>query len=123
MVRDCRHFRHEQTLLNIHLYRALAEPVVDDDDRFAGKTTDAHPDQAIWAHRRRGDFRYLTRVRYRGPNALVGRPYGALIRTRCWLRLHRWLFRPSTYLARLSRITRRAPARTEPGQLPSPRRR
>ena len=106
-LHDCPNFRWDQTLLNLRFHAAYAEPFLNDHDRFAGKTPDAHPEQAIWAHRRRGDLRYLGRVRYRMPTALVGRPYGTLIRARWWLRLHRWLFRPSTYAGKARRIVAR----------------
>lgn len=101
IIRDCRHFRHEQTLLNIHFYRSIADPIVNDFDRWAGKESSRdHPEQVIWNHRRRGDFRYLGRVPYRMPSRLFGTPLGLALRARWWVRLHRWMLRPSTYIAR-----------------------
>jgi hypothetical protein len=105
IIRDCRRFRHEQTLLNIHFYRSIDDPVVNDLERWAGsRSPREHPRQVIWGHRRRGDFRYIARVPYRLPTALFGVPFGLAFRVRWWVRLHRWLLRPSTYLGRARRL-------------------
>jgi hypothetical protein len=102
IIRDCRLFRHEQTLLNIHFYRSIEDPCVNELERWAGsRSPHEHPQQVIWGHRRRGDFRYIGRVPYRWPAALFGLPFGLAFRARWWLRLHRWLFRPSTYFRKL----------------------
>jgi hypothetical protein len=102
IVRDCRLFRHEQTLLNIHFYGSIADPFVNELERWAGdRSPHEHPQQVIWGHRRRGDFAYIGRVPYRWPARLLGLPFGLAFRARWWLRLHRWLFRPSTYFRKL----------------------
>jgi hypothetical protein len=89
ILRDAPRFRHDQTVLNIHLYKTFADPHVNDLAKFGGWTSPRdHPAQVIWNHRRRGDYRFLPRVRYRGPVALVGLPWGAwrfLAANRGWL--------------------------------------
>ena len=103
-IRDCRIFRHEQTLLGIHFYQQVREPVVNDVYRYGGwLTPHDHPEQLIWSHRRRGDFRYLPRVPYSGRRRLLGKAWGIWFYCRAWRRTHSWLFRPSTYLRRLLR--------------------
>lgn len=107
VVRDCRLFRHEQTLLNIHFYRAVADPVVGDVYEFGGwQTPHDHPEQLIWSHRRRGDLRALHRVPYRLPLLPLGVATGLALRARWWAQNHRWLFRPGTYLAKARRLAR-----------------
>lgn len=97
-IRDCERFRHDQTILNLRLFTALGDPVIADLTRFGGwRSPHDHPQQVIWNHRRRGDFRYLGRVPYRLPTALFGVPFGLAFTARWWVRTHRWLFRPSTY--------------------------
>lgn len=107
IVRDCKRFRHDQTLLNIHVFKALADVEINDVYRFGGwLSPHDHPDQLIWNHRRRGDHAYLPRVPYRGVAAIVGRPWGVWFRWRWWARNHSWLFRPATYLAKARRLAR-----------------
>lgn len=66
-VRDATIFRHDQSVLNANLLRAYPEAIVADLDEFAGfRSPQDHPRQVIWSHRRRGDYRYLARARYRG---------------------------------------------------------
>lgn len=104
LVRDCPLFRWDQTLVNIHLYRSIPEPVVDDLDRFAGfRSPHDHPEQVIWGHRRRGDYRFLPRVSYALPAALAGVPWGAFVFIRARARSLRWLLRPSVYVRALRR--------------------
>jgi hypothetical protein len=99
VIRDCRLFRHEQTLLNLHFYLAVESPLVADVYEYGGwKTPHDHPKQVIWSHRRRGDHAYLARARYRNPAA---RLFGHTYRARWWASNHSWLFRPHTYLRKL----------------------
>jgi hypothetical protein len=59
-MRDCENFRHDQTILNIHVAKRLRAVELADVDQFAGwRSPEVHPEQAIWNHRRGGDFRYL----------------------------------------------------------------
>ena len=113
-VRNCKHFRWDQTILNIRFYLALADPVVNELDKYAGwRSPRDHPRQVIWSHRRRGSLRYLKRIRYSGRGAIRARAYGAWIQWRLWLKLHDRLLRPSTYLWKLRKIRadlRRSPA-------------
>jgi hypothetical protein len=108
VVRDCRIFRHEQTLLGIHFYRATRDPHVNDLYRFGGwKSPHDHPGQVIWSHRRSGDFRFLPRIRYRPVIAPIGRSWGTAVYLRRLAVLYRWLLRPSLYTRRLRRIVAR----------------
>lgn len=105
VIRDAPRFRHDQTILNIHLFKSVPDPVVADLAEFGGfRSPRDHPRQVIWNHRRRGDFRHLGRVPYRFPVALVAIPFGLAFRARWWLRLHRWALRPSTYVGKVQRM-------------------
>jgi hypothetical protein len=104
-VRDCPHFRWDQTLFNIFFYREIADPVVNDVFEFGGwKTPQDHPVQVIWSHRRRGDFRALHRVRYKSPLQPLGFAFGLAHQARWWRSNHRWRFRPATYLQKAKRL-------------------
>jgi hypothetical protein len=105
VLRDCVHFRWDQTVLNLRFHGAYDDPVIGDFDRWAGRTGPRdHPRQVIWAHRRDGDLRYLTRVPYRLPARVAGLPVGLVLRSRRWWSLHRWAFRPSTYVRKARRM-------------------
>jgi len=104
-VRDCPIFRHEQTLLGIHFYTQIDDPVVNDVYKYGGwLSPNDHPEQLVWSHRRRGDLRYLPRVGYRGAMQPVGAAWGAAVYGLWWRRRHGWLFRPSTYLGKARRV-------------------
>ena len=64
---------------------------------------DDNPEQLIWGHRRRGDYRYLPRGRYPLPVGPLARTWGLWFRWRWWARNHSWLFRPATYSRKLRR--------------------
>jgi len=109
IVRDCRLFRHDQTLLNIFLYRARESPYVNDVYQYGGwMSRHDHPEQVFWSHRRRGDFAYVPRVRYRWSYALQGRTWGVWHRARWWRMNHRWLLDPQTYIRWSGRMLARA---------------
>jgi hypothetical protein len=98
IVRDCPLFRWDQPLVNIHFYRSFRDPVVGELDRFAGfRSPKDHPEQVIWGHRRRGDYRFLPRVAYRPATAVIGRPWGTYLYLRGRLQHYRWLMRPALY--------------------------
>ena len=102
IVRDCAIFRHEQTLLSIHFTRNVADPWVNDVVRYGGwKTPYDHPEQLLWSHRRRGDYRYLWRIPYTWRAVPYAWPSTLRFRTRWWFRQHAWLFRPRTYVDKL----------------------
>jgi hypothetical protein len=104
LIRDCALFRHEQTLLGIHFYTQVQHPIVNDVYKYGGWLTPRdHPEQLIWNHRRRGDFRYLPRVRYEPRLWPLGPVWGVGFYCRAWRRRHGWLFRPSTYVGKLKR--------------------
>jgi hypothetical protein len=93
-IRDCRHFRWDQTLLNIHLCKELPDAVVADLDEYAGwRSARDHPRQVIWSHRRPGSLRYLKRIPYGWRN----RAFGAWFELRWWLKLRERFFSPTTY--------------------------
>jgi hypothetical protein len=100
-VRDCLHFRWDQTILNLRFHLAVDEPVIADLDEYAGwRSRHDHPQQVIWSHRRTGDLPYLSR----SPHSLRGRALGSLARARWWRKRHeRWLS-PSTYALKAGRL-------------------
>jgi hypothetical protein len=105
VIRDCTHFRWDQTVLNLRFHGTYDGSVINDFDRWAGRRSPHdHPRQVIWAHRRDGDLGYLGRVPYRLPAGLAGRPAGLALRARRWAQLHRWLFRSSTYVGKARRV-------------------
>jgi hypothetical protein len=113
VVRDCRLFRHEQTLLGIHFYSSVADPHVNDVYEFGGwQSPKDHPRQVIWGHRRRGDFRYLPRIAYRPATALIGLPWGTAMYLRELYRHYRWIARPAVHAHLARRVLGRLFART-----------
>lgn len=99
IVRDCPLFRYDQTVFNIHFYRATAEPHVNDLDKYAGwRSPHDHPEQVIWSHRRNGDYRFLPRVRYHGRTAPLGLALGTMTFLRAYARRQAWLVRPNVYV-------------------------
>jgi len=107
-IRNCRHFRWDQTLLNIHLARELPDAQVAALDEYAGwRSQRDHPQQVIWSHRRAGSMRYLKRLPYTGPGALRARAFGARYQLRWWFKLHGKLFRRSTYVWKMRSILSR----------------
>ncbi|HEY1368190.1 MAG TPA: hypothetical protein VGF23_13780 [Gaiellaceae bacterium] len=104
-IRDCTHFRWDQTIFNLRLYLAYPNPVVNDLWQYAGwRSRNDHAEQVIWSHRRRGDYAYLARVPYRPAVAPLGKSWGLWFRWRWWARNHSWLFDPDTYLRKAKRI-------------------
>jgi hypothetical protein len=101
IVRDCRHFRWDQTVLNLHLAKELPDAFVNDLDEYAGwQSPRDHPRQVIWSHRRRGDFRYLKRAPYDGPGALRARLWGASYEVRWFMKLNQRFLQRATYVAK-----------------------
>jgi len=112
ILRDCPLFRHEQTVLNLRLYTTIADPTVNDLDEWGGwQSPHDHPRQAIWSHRRRGDFRFLPHLRFGPPLWFAGNAWGLLFRWRWWVATHSWLFRPGTYLNKARKLAASAFAR------------
>lgn len=98
VLRDCPLFRHEQTLLTIHFYRTTADPHVADVYKYGGwRTPRDHPEQVLWSHRRRGDYRFLPWVPYRPATALLGVPWGTAVYLRARARYERRLLRPAVH--------------------------
>jgi hypothetical protein len=109
-IRDCKHFRWDQTILNLRFYLGVTDPVVADLDEYAGwRGPHDHPRQVIWSHRRQGNMAYLSRA----PSSLRGRAFGAAFRVRWWYRMHRKYFTPATYALKTQKVLRalrRSPA-------------
>lgn len=100
-IRDCRHFRWDQTVLNARLFLAFPDAEVADLDEYAGwRSRRDHPHQVIWSHRRRGSLSYLKRIRYVGPGRWRRRLSGARIQIGWWWKLHERLRDPSTYVTK-----------------------
>jgi len=98
VIRDCEHFRWDQTLLNIRLARDRPDAYVNDLDEYAGwQSPRDHPRQVIWSHRRQGSLGYLKRVPYAGPGALRARAFGARYQLRWWYKRREGYFQRKTY--------------------------
>jgi len=94
-VRDCPHFRWDQTVFNLRLYLGVDEPAIADLDEYAGwQSAHDHPRQVIWSHRRTGDLPYLSRA----PASFRGRMLGLVARARWWRKRHERWFDRSTYV-------------------------
>jgi hypothetical protein len=106
-LRDCLHFRWDQSVLNARLFAAIPDAFVNDLDEYGGyRTARDHPRQVIWNHRRRGNMAYLARVPYRREAALRGRAFGVVFRLRWWRKMHERLFEPSTYVLKARKLAR-----------------
>lgn len=98
IVRDCLHFRHDQTLLNIHLALELPDAHLHDVHKYGGSLSPHdHPQQLIWNHRRGADFRYVSRASYRAPYGLLARRTQLSLRYGGWKMRNRRFFQPSAY--------------------------
>jgi hypothetical protein len=106
-IRDCRHFRWDQSVLNAHLFSALPDARVADLDEYAGwRSPRDHPRQVIWSHRRRGSLAYLKRIPYEGSGAWRRRAFGVRQQLRWWLKLRDRFLRPSTYVMKARLVAR-----------------
>lgn len=87
-LNDARVFRWDQSVLNARVLLEYPDDlVVADLYEYAGfRSPHDHPRQVIWSHRRRGDFRYLAKARYRGPARLQAAGVALRLRGRPWLR-------------------------------------
>lgn len=95
-IHDAKVFRHDQSLLNAHLLAAFGEDaVVADLDEYAGfRSPRDHPQQVIWSHRRRGDYRYLAKARYRGRARVEAAQIALRLRGARWVGERRHLLLP-----------------------------
>jgi len=114
-LRDCRHFRWDQTLLNVHLALAAPDACVADLDEYAGwRSPHDHPQQVIWSHRRGAKLLYLRDVPLTGPGAWRRR--AALARWRLhWWRKHQRLLHHETYVLKARAIRRQLRAARDAG--------
>lgn len=111
-VRAAKHFRWDQTILNIHLALELPDAKVADLDEYAGwRSRRDHPRQVIWSHRRNGSMRYLKYVPYAGPGLWRRRAFGARWQVRWWIKRNRHLFDPTIYRLKVRATRRRTRAR------------
>jgi hypothetical protein len=93
-IRDCTHFRWDQTILNLRFYLGVENPVVADLDEYAGwRSPRDHPRQVIWSHRGAGNMAYL----WRTPSSPRNRLFGLRYRIRWWRKLNQKWFARSTY--------------------------
>jgi hypothetical protein len=112
-IRNCLHFRWDQTLLNIHLARTLPDAKVAGIDEYAGvRSPHEHPHQVIWAHRRRGSMRYLKRIPY-ARGAWRHRVWGAWWQFRWWRKLNERFFERTTYVLKLRALRAQMQARLQ----------
>jgi hypothetical protein len=110
IVRDCAHFRHDQTLLNIHLAREFPEARVHDLRKYGGwLSPHDDPEQRIWNHRRACDWRYVAAASYRFPVGLLAQRTRARLRFGGWKMRNRRFLQPSAYWSRATRALRRSP--------------
>ena len=110
VVRDCSHFRHDQTLLNIHLALAFPEARLQELRMYGGHlSSEDHPEQRIWNHRRASDWRYVAAGTYRFPYGLLAAWVRAMLRFGGWKMRNRRFFQLSSYRDRVSRVLPRLP--------------
>jgi hypothetical protein len=109
IVRDCAHFRHDQTLLNIHLALAFPNARVHDLWKYGGwRSANDHPEQVIWNHRRASDWRYVAAADYAFPAGLLARRARARLRLGGWKMRNARFLRPSAYWTRATRALRQS---------------
>lgn len=106
-LRKCRHFRWDQTILNIHLALQQPDALVASVDEYAGwRSPRDHPRQVIWSHRRAGGLRYLKRAPFQGPRAWRHRAFGLKKQLLWWIKMQRYL-RRTTYALKARAIASR----------------
>lgn len=65
IVRDCPYFRHDQTLLNLMLYKQIERPVIQPFAKYGGVTSPAeHPEQLIWNGRAHNPLVLVSQIDY-----------------------------------------------------------
>lgn len=64
VVRDCRYFRHDQTILNIYLYKEINNPKINDMSKYAALTYQPGTEQVILNQRRHSKCRRIFFVKY-----------------------------------------------------------
>lgn len=110
ILRDCAHFRHDQTLLNIHLALALPDATIHDVHEYGGSLSPRdHPEQRIWSHRRASDWRYVAAASYRFPHGFAARRARTRLRFGGWKMRNRRFFRPASYWSKANRALRQSP--------------
>ena len=101
VIRDAPLFRWDQSVLNAHFLKSFPEAVIADVYQYAGWTSpNDHPEQVIWSHRRRGDYRHLAHACYT--------PWAKILAVLVALRLRTRFLRPAAYVRKArTMLTRR----------------
>jgi hypothetical protein len=100
--RDAEHFRWDQSVLNVHFLRAFPNAEIADVYEFAGwQSPQDHPRQVIWSHRRRGDYRYLTKARYAPRTLATAHRVSLQLKAGLWRRRNQRFLQPSAYVRKL----------------------
>lgn len=106
-TRNCRHFRWDQTVLNIRLAVELPDAIVADLDEYGGwRSRQDHPRQVIWNHRRPARLRYLKSVPFKGTGAWRKRASLTWWDLRWSFKLHRRFITFKTYELKVRAIAR-----------------
>jgi hypothetical protein len=109
IIRECAHFRHDQTLLNIHLALSFPDAHIHDLWKYGGwRSSHDHSEQAIWNHRRACDWRYVPAADYRYPISLLARWTQARLRFGGWKMRNARFLQTSSYWKLASRALRRS---------------
>lgn len=109
IIRECAHFRHDQTLLNIHLALAFPGAHVHDLWTYGGwRSAHDHPEQVIWNHRRACDWRYVAAGDYGFPTSWLAHRTRARLRFGGWKMRNARFLRPAAYWSRATRTLRQS---------------
>jgi len=110
VIRECAHFRHDQTLLNVHLALSFPDAHVNDLWKYGGwQSSHDHPEQRIWNHRRACDWRYVAAAGYRFPTSLRARWTRTQLRFGGWKMRNRRFLQPLSYWTKANRVLRQSP--------------
>jgi hypothetical protein len=66
IIRDCAYFRHDQTLLNLMLYKYSSKPTIQPVEKFGGfHSPHDHPEQLIWNSRAHNPLLLIDKLSYK----------------------------------------------------------
>ena len=66
IIRECAYFRHDQTLLNLLLYKHIAKPIIQPVEKFGGyHSAHDHPEQLIWNSRAHNPLKLIGQLKYK----------------------------------------------------------
>jgi hypothetical protein len=105
LIRDCPRFRWDQSVFNVRFFQAVPAPRLDHvAHRYtAWRSNHEHPEQVLWNHRRRGNYRYLGQAHY----AARYRLRAIAVQVRLSYPLYRWLLDPTIYRRKVVHALRR----------------